>query len=114
MVFKCRRIVFILQKNGTMRFFITPILFLLISTTGYSQLKVSSLPELLKYADKQSPVALQTNLLPRMAKQDVNIQTSALYPKVNVFGSGDYYPIIATQVIPAEVLGGAPGTYLKA
>lgn len=101
-------------KNGTMRFFISTLLVLLISTTGYSQLKVNSLPELLKYADKQSPAALQTNLLPRMAKQDVNIQASALYPKVNVFGSGDYYPIIATQVIPAEVLGGAPGTYLKA
>jgi outer membrane protein TolC len=33
---------------------------------------------------------------------------------VNAFATGDYYPIIPAQVIPAEVIGGAPGTYLKA
>lgn len=85
-----------------------------ISVSAFAQVKVGSLPSLLEYADKHAPVALQANLSPEMSKQDVNFQASGLYPKINVFGTGDYYPIIATQVIPAEVLGGKPGTYLKA
>lgn len=85
-----------------------------ISVSAFAQVKVSSLTSLLEYADKHAPVALQANLSPEMSKQDVNLQASGLYPKINVFGTGDYYPIIATQVIPAEVLGGKPGTYLKA
>ena len=78
------------------------------------QVQVNSLQELLDYADKHSAEAKQALLIPKIARQDVNIQSSALYPKVNVFTSGDYYPLIPTQVIPAEVLGGAPGTYYKA
>lgn len=104
---------FILHKIDTMRFFYTLIL-LTVSAVGFAQVEVHSLDALLRYADKHAPQILQSKLIPEMAKQDVNIQASALYPRVNVFGTGDYYPIIATQVIPAEVLGGAPGTYLKA
>lgn len=85
-----------------------------ISVSAFAQVKVGSLPSLLEYADKHAPAALQAGLSPKMSKQDVNLQASGLYPKINVFGTGDYYPIIATQVIPAEVLGGKPGTYLKA
>ncbi len=85
-----------------------------ISSHALGQVKVNNLSELMQYADKHAPAALQTSLSPKISKQDVNIQASGLYPKVNVFGTGDYYPIIATQVIPAEVLGGKPGTYLKA
>lgn len=79
-----------------------------------AQVRFSSLDELLLYADKNAPAAKQAVLQPRIAKQDLNVQASGLYPKVNAFASGDYYPIIPTQVIPAEVLGGKPGTYLKA
>ncbi len=85
-----------------------------ISVSAIAQIKVGSLTSLIEYADKHAPLALQVNVSPKMSKQDVNMQASGLYPKVNVFGTGDYYPIIATQVIPAEVLGGQPGTYLKA
>jgi outer membrane protein TolC len=85
-----------------------------ISVSAFAQVKVGSLPSLLEYADKHAPAALQAGLSPKMSKQDVNLQASGLYPKITVFGTGDYYPIIATQVIPAEVLGGKPGTYLKA
>ncbi|HLO71516.1 MAG TPA: TolC family protein [Flavipsychrobacter sp.] len=85
-----------------------------ISVSAFAQVKVGSLTSLLEYADKHAPAALQAGLSPKMSKQDVNLQASGLYPKINVFGTGDYYPIIATQVIPAEVLGGKPGTYLKA
>ncbi len=94
--------------------FLHSLILLTISVSAIAQVKVSSLPSLLEYADKYAPVALQASLSPKMSKQDVNLQASGLYPKVNVFGTGDYYPIIATQVIPAEVLGGKSGTYLKA
>ncbi len=33
---------------------------------------------------------------------------------MNAFATGDYYPLIPTQLIPAEVLGGPAGTYYKA
>lgn len=90
-------------------------LFLLCFSPGaHAQIQISSLQSLLQYADQQSASALQARLQTSISQQDVNIQASGLYPRINVFASGDYYPIIATQVIPAEVLGGAPGTYLKA
>jgi outer membrane protein TolC len=97
-----------------MRFFIALLLFVSFSEFGYSQIKLNNLTELLEYADGHAPSALQVGLATKMSKQDVNIQASTLYPKINVFGTGDYFPIIATQVIPAEVLGGPKGTYLKA
>lgn len=94
--------------------FLHSLILSIISVSAVAQVRVSSLPSLIEYADKHAPAALQANLSPKMSKQDVNMQASGLYPKVNVFGTGDYYPIIATQVIPAEVLNGKPGTYLKA
>lgn len=92
------------------------IIFSLLMLPGaiLGQVQINSLQELLDYADKHSADAKQALLLPQIAGQDVNAQSSAIYPKVNVFTSGDYYPLIPVQVIPAEVLGGAPGTYYKA
>lgn len=87
---------------------------LLITVTSLAQVQVGNLQELLNYADEHGATARQARLQPLMAQQDVSLQASGLYPKVNAFATGDYYPIIATQVIPAEVLGGRPGTYLKA
>jgi outer membrane protein TolC len=97
-----------------MRLFIALLSISLLSLQGYSQVKMNSLSELLQYADAHAPAALQTKIQPKTSKQDMNLVASALYPKINAFATGDYYPIIATQVIPAEVLGGAKGTYLKA
>ena len=97
-----------------MRFLSILISFWLIPVVAGAQLQFGSLGELLGYADQHGAAARQARLQPGIARQDVNIQASGLYPRVNAFASGDYYPIIATQVIPAEVLGGAPGTYLKA
>lgn len=79
-----------------------------------AQVAIGSLEELLGYADKNSPAAQQAHLQPLMSKKDKQIQSSVLYPRVNAFATGDYYPILATQLIPAEALGGTPGTYLKA
>lgn len=96
-----------------MRFFVALFLILFVSEAVYSQVRFNSLAELLQYADTHAPVALQASALPKVSKQDVNIQASSLFPKVNAFGTGDYYPIIATQVIPGEIVN-QPGTYVKA
>lgn len=79
-----------------------------------AQVQFSGLQDMLQYADKYGAAAQQAQLQPRIARQDVQLQASTLYPKVNAFATGDYYPIIASQVIPAEVIGGKPGTYIKA
>ena len=78
-----------------------------------AQVQINSLTSLMQYADEHAPAARQAKLQPLIAKQDVHIQASGLYPRVNVFGTGDYYPIIATQVVPGEIVG-KPGTYIKA
>lgn len=87
--------------------------FLIINDIN-AQVAIGGLDELLQFADRNSPAAKQAKLQPYVAKQEKNIQASALYPRVNAFATGDYYPILATQLIPAEALGGQPGTYLKA
>lgn len=79
-----------------------------------AQIPINTLGDLLDYADKNSPAAKQAILQPQMARHDKQAQASVLYPRVSAFATGDYYPIIATQLIPAEFFGGAPGTYLKA
>lgn len=86
----------------------------LITLHSSAQVAIDGLGELLRFADKNSPAAQQAVLQPQLAKEDKQVQASVLYPRVNAFATGDYYPILATQLIPAEALGGTPGTYLKA
>lgn len=86
----------------------------LITLHSSAQVAIDGLDELLRFADKNSPAAQQAVLQPQLAKEDKQVQASVLYPRVNAFATGDYYPILATQLIPAEALGGTPGTYLKA
>lgn len=88
--------------------------FLLLPFAAMAQVQFTGLGNMLQYADRNGAAAKQAQLLPQIARQDVQLQASTLYPKVNAFANGDYYPIIASQVIPAEVIGGAPGTYIKA
>ena len=97
-----------------MRFFKGLLFLLLLPAVVSAQLRLKDLREVLSYADKNSPAIRQAQVQPLAARQDVTIQASGLYPRVNGFATGDYYPVIATQVIPAEFLGGQPGTYLKA
>ncbi len=94
--------------------FLYVLILLMTTQVAQAQPAINSLDELLDYADKNSPAARQALLQPQLARQDKQTQASVLYPRVNAFATGDYYPILATQLIPAEALGGAPGTYLKA
>ncbi len=97
-----------------MRLLNSIIALLLISTPIMAQVAFDGLDELLQYADKNSPQARQIQLQPQLARHERQVASSTIYPKVNAFATGDYYPILATQLIPAEALGGTPGTYLKA
>ncbi len=96
-----------------MRFLYT-LLCLLFAQASIAQVQIDDLEGLLQYADEHGTAAQQARLQPQIARQDVRMQASTLYPRINVFGTGDYYPLIPTQVIPAEVLGGPQGTYYKA
>jgi outer membrane protein TolC len=97
-----------------MRSLIVLIATLLSPFLVWGQLQFNNLREVLQYGDEHGAAALQAKLQPQIAREDVNIQASGLYPRVNAFSTADYYPIIPTQVIPAEVLGGPAGTYYKA
>jgi outer membrane protein TolC len=79
-----------------------------------AQVQLNSLQQVLDYADQHSADAKQAQLLPQIARQDMRMQTSTLYPKVNVFATGDYNPLIPVIVIPASALGGPEGTYREA
>jgi outer membrane protein TolC len=87
--------------------------FLMLPVIALAQVQFTGLSSMLQYADKNGAAAKQAQILPRMARQDVQLQASTLYPKVNAFASGDYYPVIASQIIPAEVVGGPAGVYQK-
>lgn len=93
--------------------FLKALIIVLVPQLASAQLQVGSIDELLRYADEHAPAIQQAAIQPKVAKQDKNALQSAIYPKVSAFGTGDYYPIIASQVIPGEVIG-KPGTYVKA
>lgn len=96
-----------------MRFLFTAGYLFFLSISAGAQQRFGSLQEVLQYADRNNAAIRQAQLQPQSAQQDVTIQASGLYPKINVYATGDYYPIITTQVIPAEIFGGPKGSYQK-
>jgi outer membrane protein TolC len=78
-----------------------------------AQVTFSTLDEILRFADKNSLVAKQSDLQTRISAKDEVINKSGLLPKVNVFGTADYYPILATQLIPEAIFGGSPDKFRK-
>lgn len=96
-----------------MRFLNIAIGLLLSSAAAQAQVTITDLDGLLQYADKNSPQARQILLQPQLAKQEKIATSSTFYPKVSAFGTGDYYPILATQLIPAYILGGPDDKYEK-
>lgn len=89
-------------------------LLLYMSGTAIAQVRIDDRDALLEYADKHAPMAKQAQIQALIAADDRRLASSALYPKINGFSTADYYPLIPTQVIPAEVIGGKPGTFIKA
>lgn len=97
-----------------MRYLHAILLVLFAPITAGAQVELNSLNAVFTYADEHAPTAGQARLQSQMAKDDKQLAASGLYPRINAFSTADYYPLIPTQVIPAEIIGGAPGTFLKA
>lgn len=96
-----------------MRFLNALFSFLLIPVFSAAQLQVNNIGELIRYADRNGPAAKQARLMPEIAQQDVRITRSGLYPRVNAFAQGDYYPILITQIIPGAAFGRPEGEVVK-
>lgn len=96
-----------------MRFFYALMALLVLPGILAAQVQINSLQSLLQYADEHAPASQLAKLQPLIARQDVNITASGLYPKVNAFGTGDYYPLIPSLVVPADFIKGpsAAGSY---
>src|SRR5581483_7288382 len=90
------------------------LLLITLYSAATAQTAFTSLQQVLQYADHNSLVNRQSQLQQQVSRKDEIINKSGLLPKLNVFGTGDYYPIITTQVIPAVVFGGSPDKYVKA
>ncbi len=86
---------------------------LILSLSLLAQVQFSSLQELLRYADQHSVVARQGKVLVDASREEIAVQRSGLLPKLNLYGTADYYPIIATQLIPESVFGGQDGKFRK-
>jgi outer membrane protein TolC len=79
----------------------------------FSQVHFSSLADVLKYADKNSTVAREGDIQRAISDEDAGIVRSGLLPKLNAFGSAEYSPLIASQVIPESLFGGQDGKFRK-
>jgi outer membrane protein TolC len=86
---------------------------LIIAVPAFSQVHVSSLNDMLRYADKHSTVARQGNIQRAVSDQDLGIVRAGLLPKLNAFGTAEYSPIMAAQVIPESIFGGQDGKFRK-
>jgi outer membrane protein TolC len=86
---------------------------LIIAIPTFSQVQLSNLNEVLRYADKNSTVARQGNIQRAVSDQDLGMVRAGLLPKLNAFGTAEYSPIMAAQVIPESVFGGQNDKFRK-
>ncbi len=84
-----------------------------LTRTALGQEHFSSLDDIIRYADKNSLVIQQSLLQQGISKKDEAINKSGLLPRLNVFGTADYYPIITSQIIPEAIFGGRANKYTK-
>jgi outer membrane protein len=96
-----------------MKQFVGMLVLLFFTRLLSAQVSFSSLAEVLQYADKNSLVTQEASLQQGISKKEEAINKSGLLPKLNVFGTADYFPIITSQVIPEAIFGGSPGKYTK-
>jgi outer membrane protein TolC len=101
------------HQTQSMKRFIGSLLLMALVQGTQAQVKFGSLQEVLQYADKNSLVNRQSQLQQQISHKDEQINKSGLMPKVNVFGTADYYPIIASQVIPEAIFGGSADKFRK-
>ena len=81
--------------------------------TAFGQVQFASLNDVFAYADKHSIPGRQKNLQASISDQDVAVARTGLLPKITAFGTAEYAPILATQVIPESAFGGQAGKFRK-
>ena len=87
------------------------IIILFSASPAVAQVHFFSIDEVLKYADRNSTVARQGNFQRSVSEEDLGIVRAGLLPKLNVFSTAEYAPILASQVIPESVFGGQDGKF---
>ncbi len=95
------------------KFFGTLFLLAAWAFAARAQVRFSNLQEALNYADKTGTVGRRSMLQEQISRKDEAINKSDLLPKLNLFGTSEYDPLIPVLVVPASVVGGAPGKYQK-
>lgn len=79
-----------------------------------AQLTIGSLEEARNYALEHNRQLYRSELQEDIARKNYHLSWSALSPRASVNSSMDYNYALQTQLIPAEIFGGAPGTYVEA
>jgi outer membrane protein len=85
--------------------------FLILTGHAHAQLHFTSLEHIFEWADKNSLVTRQARVENGVSQKDISINKSSLLPKVNVFGTAEYDPLIPVLVVPSSIVGGPPGKY---
>ncbi|MEP7319661.1 MAG: TolC family protein [Panacibacter sp.] len=78
-----------------------------------AQITFSRLQQVLNYADTSSFTAKQNAVKEKINTDEEGLVRSGLLPKINIYSTADYYPVIASQVIPDKIFGGASDAYTK-
>lgn len=85
----------------------------LLLAHAFSQVIFSSPWQVLEYAGKNSIIANQGIIKEKLTEHEEKIARSGLLPKINLYTSAEYYPVLPSQVIPANLFGGSSNKYHK-
>jgi len=93
---------------------ITEVLLIVLITSNFSLFaqKPLTLKECIKYSLTNNSNIKIANYDVDISKKKISEQFGNYLPQINVSGSLDDYLKLVTQLIPAEILGGAPGTFI--
>lgn len=82
-----------------------------ISPLAFSQTVFQHVKDALAQAEKNNIDYAIAMTQPDLKKVDKFLAEGAMMPQVTGFASGDYNARLPVQPVPAEIFGGAPGTY---
>src|SRR5215208_947132 len=72
-----------------------------------------SLQQVLDHADKNNLVLKQAKINQQISVKDESLARTALVPRINLFRTADFYPIIPSQVVPDRIFGGSGDKFTK-
>ena len=87
------------------------LLFILLVTYG-AKSQVLNLEQCLKMADTANVIIRNARVDVAMSASQIDAYKSALLPKIFYAGDYRYNAVIPGQLIPGQIAGGAPGTYV--